>query len=142
MNCSPPGSSVHGIFQARILEWVAIFFNAFPFFSVLIPIQSIFRAPIVPLRAFNAFHFVLFVIDSHWPCGKAKRKADFLDDQAAALCWLGSSSILPALLHPCFPSTCTRLLMAGGLPPCLRAPCHSHRWVQVMGSRHHVSESN
>ena len=27
MNCSPPGSSVHGIFQARILEWVAIFFS-------------------------------------------------------------------------------------------------------------------
>ena len=25
INCSPPGSSVHGIFQARILEWVAIF---------------------------------------------------------------------------------------------------------------------
>ena len=24
MNCSPPGSSVHGILQARILEWVAI----------------------------------------------------------------------------------------------------------------------
>ena len=24
MNCSPPGSSVQGIFQARILEWVAI----------------------------------------------------------------------------------------------------------------------
>ena len=24
MDCSPPGSSVHGIFQARILEWVAI----------------------------------------------------------------------------------------------------------------------
>ena len=27
MNCSPPGSSVHGIFQARILEWVAISFS-------------------------------------------------------------------------------------------------------------------
>ena len=25
MDCSPPGSSVHGIFQAKILEWVAIF---------------------------------------------------------------------------------------------------------------------
>ena len=25
--CSLPGSSVHGIFQARILEWVAIFFS-------------------------------------------------------------------------------------------------------------------
>ena len=24
MDCSPPASSVHGIFQARILEWVAI----------------------------------------------------------------------------------------------------------------------
>ena len=24
MNCSPPSSSVYGIFQARILEWVAI----------------------------------------------------------------------------------------------------------------------
>ena len=27
MGCSPPGSSVHGIFQARILEWVAISFS-------------------------------------------------------------------------------------------------------------------
>ena len=26
INCSPPGSPVHGIFQARILEWVAISF--------------------------------------------------------------------------------------------------------------------
>ena len=25
VDCSPPGSSVHGILQARILEWVAIF---------------------------------------------------------------------------------------------------------------------
>ena len=24
MDCSPPGSSVHGISQARILEWVAV----------------------------------------------------------------------------------------------------------------------
>ena len=27
MHCSPPGSSVHGILQARILDWVAIFFS-------------------------------------------------------------------------------------------------------------------
>ena len=27
MDCSPPGSSVHGIFQARILEWVVIPFS-------------------------------------------------------------------------------------------------------------------
>ena len=27
MDCSPPGSSVHGIFQARMLEWVAVSFS-------------------------------------------------------------------------------------------------------------------
>ena len=27
MDCSPPGSSLHGIHQARTLEWVAIFFS-------------------------------------------------------------------------------------------------------------------
>ena len=31
MDCSLPGSSVHGIFQARVLEWGAIVF------SVLVP---------------------------------------------------------------------------------------------------------
>ena len=29
MDCSLPGSSVHGIFQARVLEWVAIAFSEF-----------------------------------------------------------------------------------------------------------------
>ena len=27
MDCSPPGSSFHGILQAKILEWVAISFS-------------------------------------------------------------------------------------------------------------------
>ena len=27
VDCSPPGSSVHGVFQARVLEWVAIAFS-------------------------------------------------------------------------------------------------------------------
>ena len=27
MDCSPPGSCVHGIFQARVLEWGAITFS-------------------------------------------------------------------------------------------------------------------
>ena len=29
MDCSLPGSSIHGIFQARILEWVAISFSRY-----------------------------------------------------------------------------------------------------------------
>ena len=28
MDCSPPGSSIHGVFQARVLEWGAIAFSA------------------------------------------------------------------------------------------------------------------
>ena len=27
MDCSLPGSSIHGIFQARVLQWVAIYFS-------------------------------------------------------------------------------------------------------------------
>ena len=30
MDCSLPGSSAHGIFQARVLEWVAIAFSKIP----------------------------------------------------------------------------------------------------------------
>ena len=30
MDCSPPGSSVHGIFQARVLEWGSIPLHYFP----------------------------------------------------------------------------------------------------------------
>ena len=27
MDCGPPGSSIHGIFQARVMEWGAIAFS-------------------------------------------------------------------------------------------------------------------
>ena len=30
MDCNLPGSSIHGIFQARVLEWGAIAFSATP----------------------------------------------------------------------------------------------------------------
>ena len=29
MDCSPPGSSVHGIFQAKVLEWDGIAFSMY-----------------------------------------------------------------------------------------------------------------
>ena len=34
IDCSPPDSSVHGILQARILEWVAISFSSFKYSCV------------------------------------------------------------------------------------------------------------
>ena len=35
MNCGLPGSSVHGIFQARVLEWGAITFSLLAAKSIL-----------------------------------------------------------------------------------------------------------
>ena len=35
MDCSLPGSSVHGIFQARVLEWGAIAFSGFHVLAVV-----------------------------------------------------------------------------------------------------------
>ena len=41
MDYSPPGSSVHGILQARILEWVAI--------SFFIVYMSVYNGDLVPI---------------------------------------------------------------------------------------------
>jgi len=35
MDCSPPGSSVHGIFQARVLEWGAIAYSSVEYYSAI-----------------------------------------------------------------------------------------------------------
>ena len=40
---SPPGSSVHGIFQARVLEWVAISFSRGSYENQTIKIQTNYR---------------------------------------------------------------------------------------------------
>jgi len=37
MDCSLPGSSVHGIFQARVLEWGAIAFSGYSILAEIIP---------------------------------------------------------------------------------------------------------
>ena len=68
MDCSPPGSSVHGISQARILEWVAIFFltqglNLCLLLSLTLPPPS--------LAAFLAFpyyhaHLAWCICTSSW----------------------------------------------------------------------------
>ena len=57
MDCSPPGSSVHGIFQARVLEWGAIAFSTpteFLFSVFLFWIAYLIFKPGI-LRYANAF---------------------------------------------------------------------------------------
>ena len=52
MDCSPPGSSVHGIFQARILEWVP---------------SSYFRGSSCPRDwTHSILHLLLWQADSVW----------------------------------------------------------------------------
>ena len=43
-DCSPPGSSIHGVFQARVLEWGAIAF------SIEVSRHIIFSCPFVCLQ--------------------------------------------------------------------------------------------
>ena len=40
MDCSPPGSSTHGIFQAKVLEWGAIAFSKIGIHSIAQKIDS------------------------------------------------------------------------------------------------------
>ena len=53
MDCSLPGSSVHGIFQARVLEWVAIAFS--------ISLIFLKRSLVFPF-----YYFPLFLCTDHW----------------------------------------------------------------------------
>ena len=42
LDCSPPNSSVHGILQSRLLEWVAIPFSRGIFWTLVSPIAGRF----------------------------------------------------------------------------------------------------
>ena len=42
MDCSLPGSSVHGIFQARVLEWSAVAFSGNSTVLLLLPVDLAF----------------------------------------------------------------------------------------------------
>ena len=61
MDCSPPGSSLHGIFQARILEWVAIssiklsFYPLELFFNLCL--QLIWRVLLISIFHVNFFFY-------------------------------------------------------------------------------------
>ena len=69
MDCSPPGSSVHGIFQARVLEWVASAFSNHEF--TLIPaIQVDFTASLsfLPPHICNSLLLDLNILNISSPC--------------------------------------------------------------------------
>ena len=51
VDCSPPGSSLHGIFQAKILEWVAISSSR----DLPDPVMKL-ASPVTPELADGFFH--------------------------------------------------------------------------------------
>ena len=58
MDYSQPGSSVHGIFQARILEWVAIPFSSLPSIGIE-PTSPAWQVNSLPLshQGFSTHYF-------------------------------------------------------------------------------------
>ena len=70
MDCRAPGSSIHGVFQARILAWVAIFSSrgSYPprdqtHVSCISCIGSIFFTTVPPGKLYYVFIYIpLFII--------------------------------------------------------------------------------
>ena len=62
MDCSPPGSFIHGIFQARVLEWGAIAFSNYIGKMWWI---NLFSFKVLP---FSVFHSCTLVLEKeiHW----------------------------------------------------------------------------
>ena len=58
MDCSLPGSSVHGIFQARELEWGAVAFSS----GVPLPLSLISALIFTIYFLLLTLHFVLFFL--------------------------------------------------------------------------------
>ena len=76
MDCSPPGSSVHGIFQARVLERGAIAFSRQIYYSK--PKLRIFRKQNSILNTWPKTPQVL-KLHSTWLCFHQKKKKDELN---------------------------------------------------------------
>ena len=82
MDCSLPGSSVHGIFQARVLEWGAIAFSEWILYEGLnILMESkmdlgkykFIEKVSIKFKKIHSFVFISFfpqVIREHVPSGK------------------------------------------------------------------------
>jgi len=68
MDCSLPGSSIHGIFQARVLEWGAITFSAIGFY-VCLNVSAILQLCVTFSRFLWLSSFVVLYVKS-WLIGK------------------------------------------------------------------------
>ena len=99
IHCSLPGSSVHGIIQTRILEWVAISFEAQK--TVSCPMSTL-RASSRPLHIIDAkkFYWLLFYYTQ-----------EFTIYCSLLITWLSCLSVQPYLNHPLWTSHLRPLML-------------------------------
>ena len=98
---SPPGSSVHGILQARILEWAAIPFSRAYFWPR--------DQPCVP-RIAGRFFTIWATREAPSPTGLSRspgRSQDTVVDQMYQLISWPSSAIFSSHISPCVPGART-----------------------------------
>ena len=61
MDCSLPGSSIHGIFQERVLEWVAIAFSNTVLITYYFFLKHVFLKP-YPLRLTQSVYHIIHLL--------------------------------------------------------------------------------
>ena len=84
MDCSPPGSTVHGIFQARILEWVTISFKECSNYHTIALISQASKVmfKILQARLQQYVNYELPDVQAGF------RKSRGTRDQIAIICWI------------------------------------------------------
>ena len=82
MDCSPTGSSIHGIFQARVLEWGAIAFSVTKLDSVLKSKDTTLSTKVHLVKAM-VFPAVMYGCES-WTVKKAEHRRI---DAFEVWCW-------------------------------------------------------
>ena len=86
MDCSLPGSSIHGIFQARVLEWIAISSSTMEYYSAIK--KNTFDS--VLMRWLKLESIILSEIsqkEKHLPSGKKKKNTNTRIDTYSTLMW-------------------------------------------------------
>ena len=117
MDCSLPGSSIHGIFQARILEWGAVAFSGpiklqtFKHLSMLSHVRSCRSARVSGIHCHmrasstSGCTFVYFTVQSsvaqylHFKLRRSGSKQKSCSDIAASLSSASRCAVLPKVLQ-------------------------------------------
>jgi len=119
MDCSPPGSSVHGIFQTRILQWVAISYSMYQYqFS---SVQSLSQVQLF-VTPRTAAHQAFLSITGSWSLLKLMSIELVMPFNHLILCWpfvYGLAHPIPQILSVLVHLLCSHYIPCSPLLPYL-----------------------